>query len=197
MRHEILIVDDEESYGCSLQHLFAQEGYRAVTVQSGAEALALLQEGGAELALVDYLLPDIDGVELLARINEQPNPPLCMMLTAYGTIEEAVRAMRVGAFDYVTKSADLGLVLAKATKALEAQRIRRELEGASGIEIVFRPGVDTLDDVNRELLGRALELARGHKGRAAELLGISRFALGRRCEKYGITPPATEEPERG
>jgi transcriptional regulator with PAS, ATPase and Fis domain len=76
------------------------------------------------------------------------------------------------------------------TPDLLPERVRgagaRLREGGNGIQILFRPGVDTLDEVNRELLRRALELCGGRKTRAAELLGISRYALNRKCEKYGL-----------
>ncbi|MGD9124969.1 MAG: response regulator, partial [Desulfarculaceae bacterium] len=103
---KVLVVDDElgmrESIGAWLQ----KEGYRPVKAASGEEALALMEKESFELALVDIKMPGMDGLELLNHIKAHYPETLVVIITAYGSIESSVRAMKEGAADYLLKPFD-------------------------------------------------------------------------------------------
>src|SRR5215212_3989433 len=122
----LLIVDDEELVRWSLRERFRREGY--AVVEAGTAAAALEQvTGGIDLVLLDYRLPDGDGLTVLRRIKElAPDTPVILM-TAFSTVENAVEAMKHGAYHYLNKPFNLDDVAAMVEKALETSRLRREV----------------------------------------------------------------------
>jgi two-component system, NtrC family, response regulator AtoC len=122
----LLIVDDEELIRWSLrERLSSSEGH--IVVEAGTAAGALDQVSGADLVLLDYRLPDGDGLTVLRQIKEQaPDTPVILM-TAYSTIENAVAAMKHGAYHYLNKPFNLDEVVVMVEKALETSRLRREV----------------------------------------------------------------------
>jgi two-component system response regulator AtoC len=122
----LLVVDDEELIRSSLRERFESEGYRVLAAESAAQALARLDEG-VDLALLDYRLPDGDGIELLKGLRSREPDLLVVLMTAYASVERAVEAMKRGAYDYVQKPFDLDQVQLLVERALETTRLRREV----------------------------------------------------------------------
>jgi len=122
----ILIADDEPNIRRVLEATFQREGYSVLTAENGRKALELLKANGAtDLLISDLIMPDINGVELLECVREtSPQLPV-VMITAHGTIKTAVDAMRLGAFDYITKPFDMDELKVLVKKAIE----RRTLAG--------------------------------------------------------------------
>jgi two-component system NtrC family response regulator len=122
----LLIVDDEKNYLVVLEALLSPEGYEIMTSDKAQEALRLLQEADVDLVLTDMKMPGMSGMELLEEAKKiKPEVPVIMM-TAYGTIEMAVEAMKKHAYDYITKpfqNEELKLTL---RKALENYRLVKE-----------------------------------------------------------------------
>lgn len=113
----ILIVDDEVNMRRILDATLHREGYRTVTAEHGAGALSVLKSQPVDIVLTDLKMPGIDGMTLLRECNAQyPGIPL-IMLTAHGTVETAVEAMKIGAFDYITKPFDIGEIRNALQKA--------------------------------------------------------------------------------
>ncbi|MCE5312711.1 MAG: sigma-54 dependent transcriptional regulator [Nitrospiraceae bacterium] len=103
MQDRILIVEDEATLASSLKRVFQKEGYEVTTAGSAEDGLSLLEEGFYDLVISDIVLPGISGIEFLKRIRErQPELPV-IIITAYGSMETAVEALRAGAYDYVVK----------------------------------------------------------------------------------------------
>ncbi len=122
MTFRTLIVDDEETYALSLKRLLSRRGVEAHVAGTAQAGLAAARAGGFDLVILDYMLPDGNGLDLIPPLRALRPPPTVLMMTAYGTIENAVEAMRRGASDYLTKSPELpGIV----ERVVETERIAR------------------------------------------------------------------------
>jgi two-component system response regulator HydG len=122
----ILIVDDEESHRLMLRAHLEQEGFATVEAMDGQEAIAKAAERNVDLILMDIRMPRLDGMEALLRIKQlNPTIPVIMM-TAYGSIESAVKALQAGATDYLTKPLDSNELIVKVQKALRYHQLEEE-----------------------------------------------------------------------
>jgi DNA-binding NtrC family response regulator len=122
----ILVVDDEELIRWSLVERMRAEGYDVLEASTGEAALEYARDG-VDLVLLDYKLPDTDGVTVLKRIKELDPDALVILLTAYASVETAVEAMKEGAFHFANKPFDLDDVAFLVSRALETTRLRREV----------------------------------------------------------------------
>ena len=131
----ILIIDDEESIRDSLQVLLTMEGYRVETASDASSGLDALGRKTYDLILLDLMLPDRSGLEVLEEVRQYDSATPIVMLTAYGTVESAVKAIQLGADDFITKPWNndklvLGIEQTVSRRRLEAEnrRLRSELQ---------------------------------------------------------------------
>jgi two-component system, NtrC family, response regulator AtoC len=122
----ILIVDDEELIRWSLRERLRSEGYETVEAGTGEAALEGFKEG-IDLVLLDYRLPDTDGLSVLRELKKQDPDVLVILLTSFVSVETAVEAMKLGAFHFANKPFNLDEVAATVARALETTRLRREV----------------------------------------------------------------------
>ena len=122
----ILIVDDEAGIRDSLAGVLTDEGYSASSAESGEACLERLRKGAFDVVLLDIWLPGIDGVETLERIRQLDNPPEVIMISGHGTIETAVRATKLGAYDFLEKPLSLDKTLILVKNAVESKKLERE-----------------------------------------------------------------------
>jgi DNA-binding NtrC family response regulator len=121
----VLVVDDEPPFRALLRDILEGAGHAVTEARDGAEALAFLDRGAFDVVLTDRQMPKVDGLELVRRIRARPSPPPVVVLTAHGSIPEAVDAVRLGAADYITKP----LPSPGALVDLVASLLPREEEG--------------------------------------------------------------------
>jgi len=124
---QILIIEDEKLIRWSIKSRLEQEGYRVDQAEDGKTGLSRLEGDDFDLLLLDFRLPDMTGFEILERVREKFPEMSVVMMTAYGTVESAVRAMKLGAFDYLTKPVNLDELTLVVQKALETTHLRREV----------------------------------------------------------------------
>src|SRR5216110_1358749 len=124
--HNILIVDDEPGIRQSLKGVLEDEGYKASVAESGEACIESLRKRPFDVVLLDVWLPGMDGLETLEKVREIENAPEVIMISGHGTIETAVRATKLGAYDFLEKplSVDKTLILLK--NAIDSKRLRLE-----------------------------------------------------------------------
>ncbi|MGD9899120.1 MAG: sigma-54-dependent transcriptional regulator [Calditrichaceae bacterium] len=128
MKTRLLIVDDEIDALELMEELFESKGYEAATATNGLEALACIKEDEPDIILTDIRMPEMDGMQFLQVLNkEYPNIPV-IMVTAHGTIETAVEAMKMGARDYILKPLRLDEILAKVERISQLSSLLKENE---------------------------------------------------------------------
>ncbi len=134
-----LVVDDEASARSGLAKLLQQEGFDVVTAADGGAALSLVEEAPPDIVITDLRMPGVDGIELVTRLAKtMPNLPV-IVVTAFGDVESAVKAMRAGADDYITKPIDFDVLSLSVERALsrsaltaEAESLRTQVREKSG-----------------------------------------------------------------
>lgn len=115
---KILVVDDEEELRLAVVKTLQRAGYEVSSAAGGAEALEKLSAGAVDLVVSDFLMPEMDGVELLRRVGQTRSPVRFIIVTGHGTIEKAVEAMRLGATDFLEKPLNRAALLDAVSKAL-------------------------------------------------------------------------------
>jgi len=128
MEERILIVDDEETICSMFYRRLTREGYSCVTAQNGKEALRHFYKDSFSLIISDIKMPEMDGIELLKEVKAVHPGTLMIMVTAYPEIDLALEAMRLGAYDFIIKPADLELVILSVKRAFEKKRLEDEVE---------------------------------------------------------------------
>jgi two-component system, NtrC family, response regulator HydG len=124
----ILIVDDEPDVLGFMQRLLEPRGYEVDTATSGAQALESMSERAPSLVITDLRMPHLDGIDLLSKVRQQAPGLPAIVLTAAGDISTAVRAMRAGAADYLTKPVDVGALLLAVERAIERRNLVTEAD---------------------------------------------------------------------
>ncbi|RCK77570.1 MAG: Response regulator of zinc sigma-54-dependent two-component system [Ignavibacteriae bacterium] len=137
----ILIVDDEQIVRESLYRWFIEDGFRVETAENGADALRKLQKSSFDIAFVDIRMPGMDGLELQRRIKEIDKSISIIIITAFASVESAVRALKEGAYDYVTKPIDpdelshiVSNIINQKKLMLENIQLKQKIEDLSQVE---------------------------------------------------------------
>jgi DNA-binding NtrC family response regulator len=132
MSDKILIVDDEPSNRKILTQELTHKGFAVDTAGGGNEAFAKIEAAPPDLVILDYMMPDLSGLEVLKALRKRGNDIPVIMITAYGSIERAVEVMKAGAYDFITRPFDPDYIELVIRKALERQILKREVEVLTG-----------------------------------------------------------------
>jgi two-component system response regulator AtoC len=122
----VLVIDDEENLRHYLQVILGEAGYQVETAQDGKEGLAKMQRHAWDIILCDIKMPTMDGMALLKAAKEKGLEGTIIMMSAYGTVDTAVEAMKIGAYDYVSKPFNADEIILTLKKAEERERLREE-----------------------------------------------------------------------
>jgi two-component system NtrC family response regulator len=193
----ILVVDDEKNYLLVMKELLAEEGYEVLTAQSASAALEILAETDPDLVITDMKMPGRSGLELLEQIKQKdPQMPVIMM-TAFGTVEKAVEAMRKGAYDYITKPFDNEILKKTVATSLRLWRVIKENRFLSAeLQAKFGPSdligksraINQVRDLIQKVAGtKATVLVTGESGTGKELVARAVHAQSPRRDKPMIS----------
>lgn len=128
MSETILIVDDEPSNRKILAQELAHGGYAVDTARGGREALAMIDATAPDLLILDYMMPDLSGLDVLKQLREKGIDTPVIMITAYGSVDRAVEAMKAGAYDFITRPFDPDHIDLVIRKALEHRALKRAVD---------------------------------------------------------------------
>jgi len=185
----ILIVDDERAIQRSLRGVLEDEGYRVTAVGSAEEALARLADDAPDLVFLDIWMPGMDGLEALAEIKQRRRETAVVMISGHGTIETAVKATKLGAYDFVEKPLSLEKTLLVVERTLEHARLEQQHRQLRerverGQEIVGKSSV--IDELRQQIAVAAPTTGRvlihGESGAGKELVARAIHARSTRAE---------------
>lgn len=126
-RPKILVVDDDINWRNMLIDILASENYQTIPAGDGEEAIKKVKDNELNLVLLDLILPDINGLEVLKKIKEEKPDLAVIMFTGFGSIKDAVTATKIGAYDFLEKPSDREKILLTVRNALEKERMQREI----------------------------------------------------------------------
>jgi DNA-binding NtrC family response regulator len=201
----ILLVDDDERLRRAAGKVLAAEGYQVAAAASGAEALEHLKQPGLALVVSDLRLPDLDGIALLKKARELVPEVEVVMITGHGSVEKAVEAMRLGAYDFIQKPLDSAALLKTAAKALEKQRLasenrqlRRELRQRRGVDALI--GESAPMQAVKKLIGQIAPtevnvLIQGESGTGKEIVADALHELSDRRDRTLVKISCAAIPE--
>ncbi len=192
-RPQILLVDDDERLRNAAGKVLAAEGYRVASAECGREALDMLKESSVALLISDLRLPDLDGIALLKQVRELRPEAEVVMITGHGSVEKAVEAMRLGAYDFIQKPLDSSALLKTVAKALEKQRLaaenrqlRHQLQKQQGVDALIgdSPAIQEVKKLVRQIAPTDVNvLIQGESGTGKEIVADALQHLSDRRDK--------------
>jgi len=193
----ILVVDDKDSMRNMLTETLTDEGYRVDCAPDGRRALELVRNKSYDLVLTDLKMPDVDGLEVLGNVNAIDSDTAVIVMTAYGTIEDAVAAIKKGAYDFITKPFDTDHLCVLVNRALENRRLvaentllRQELLAGHGFSNIIGQNekmVEISGLIQKVAKSDATVLLQGESGTGKELFARAIHSLSLRKDRPYIT----------
>jgi two-component system nitrogen regulation response regulator NtrX len=202
MHHTILIIDDEKDIRTALTGILEDEGYQVLNAESGAEGIECARQELPDLILLDIWMPGMDGLETLEKLKQQLPQVTVIMISGHGTIETAVRATKLGAFDFIEKPLSLEKVLISVANALQMQELKVEnaelkRSASADYELIGEaPGIVTVrEQIRRVAPTSAAVLINGENGSGKESIAFAIHCSSPRRERPFITVHCSDIPE--
>jgi len=191
---KVLVAEDEAHLGQILSNFLSGRGYAVSTVTDGRAALDTLRAEAFDVALLDIVMPELDGLEVLKQVRADVDPPEVIIITGNGTIETAISAMKLGAYDYMSKPYRMAEIDVLVRRAWEKRRLAREnvllqsqlqrAGGSSEIDTEYAPLIAVLEMVARVAPSDSPVLITGESGTGKELVANMLHRLSERAGPF-------------
>ncbi|MEZ4270571.1 MAG: sigma-54 dependent transcriptional regulator [Myxococcota bacterium] len=200
----VLVVDDEHGILESLRKIFQREGYRVSITDSGIEALDIIREHRTDVVLADIMMPKMSGIELLRAVKAISPSVEVLMMTAFGSVENAVECMREGAYDFISKPLKRAIVVRSVQRALERralvsenQILKQAIEASDSGDLIGQSTAmrRTLDVVAQAAPSEATILLTGESGTGKEMIARRVHQLSERRSKPWVAVNCAALPE--
>jgi len=195
VRPRVLVVDDEESVRFFLLKTLRKEGYDVEAVASGRAAVDRIAKAAFDVVLTDIVMPEVSGLDVLKAVHEMDKDAVVILMTAHGSVENAIDALHLGAFDYLLKPFETKELLVRITRGLAQRTVEREnrkLRFFVSKQLAEGSKEDGLASARREwekgYIEDLLRQTHGNVTKAAELAQISRPNLHKKLRALGIDP---------
>lgn len=205
LRDKILVVEDEKSMRAILQMFFENEGFNVSTASDGIEALSMIEEDIFDVIVTDIKMPKLDGMELLKKVKEISPATMVIMITAFGTKESAIEAMKIGAYDYINKPFNMDELRIIVKRALEKKKLteevsllRQKIETTYALENIIgqSPKMQELFKIIPKIAQSSSHvLISGESGSGKELFARALHNLSQRKDKNFVTINCSAFPE--
>ena len=171
---KILVVDDESIIRDNLKRILTEESYTVVTVPTGEKALSVLEENDLDVMLLDLNLPDISGLEVLQKAKELDPELMVIIITGYASVESAVKALKLGAYDYIKKPFKADVIKLIVRLAFDAQNLKKQVGNLQRRikPIPTRLNIIAESEQMQQILTQVTEVAR-HEGATILITGES------------------------
>ena len=174
LKAKILIVDDEEGIQKGCRRVLAEHGFHLEAASTIKEGLQKFQDSSFDLVLLDVMLPDGKGIDIIPRLHESDPDLVCVVMTGYATVELAVQAMKAGAYNFITKPFSADLLLLTVNQGLEKRQLSRDVKRLKSFEhevsqlwSLAKGELDGFDQLNKDFIGpAAFRLTIAHEFRA-------------------------------
>ncbi|MBM7856152.1 two-component system NtrC family response regulator [Desulfohalotomaculum tongense] len=200
----ILVIDDEERMCWALERALSKEGYQVITTTKGLKGIKLVMDKDPSMVILDLKMPDIDGIEVLQKIKEYNSNIPVIMITAHGTIETAIEAMKIGAEDYITKPfklEELKVIIKKALRVNHLQDqidyFRKELSMKYGRMIGQSDAMKEINTLIRQVAKtNTTVLITGESGTGKEVTAVAIHQASNRADKPFVVVNCAALPEQ-
>jgi len=174
LKARILIIDDEDGIQKGCRRVLAEHGFHLEAAFTIKEGLQKIKETRFDLVLLDLMLPDGKGIDIIPLLHERDPDLVCVVMTGYATVELAVQAMKAGAYNFITKPFSADLLLLTVNQGLEKRQLSRDVKRLKNFEhevsqlwLLAKGEVDGFDQLNRDFIGpAAFRLTIAHEFRA-------------------------------
>ena len=174
LKARILIIDDEDGIQKGCRKVLAQHGFHIEAACTIKEGLEKIRDNSFDLVLLDVMLPDGKGIDIIPRLHERDPDLVCVVMTGYATVELAVQAMKAGAYSFITKPFSADLLLLTVNQGLEKRQLSRDVKRLKSFEhevsqlwSLAKGELDGFDQLNRDFIGpAAFRLTIAHEFRA-------------------------------
>ena len=174
LKAKILIVDDEEGIQKGCRRVLAEHGFQLEAASTIKEGLQKIQDSSFDLVLLDVMLPDGKGIDIIPQLHERDPDLGCVVMTGYATVELAVQAMKAGAYNFITKPFSADLLLLTVNQGLEKRQLSRDVKRLKSFEhevsqlwSLAKGELDGFDQLNKDFIGpAAFRLTIAHEFRA-------------------------------
>ncbi|MHC4939729.1 MAG: sigma-54-dependent transcriptional regulator [Planctomycetota bacterium] len=191
----ILVVDDEESVRFFLQRGLTKAGYHVDEASSGGEAIEKLGALPYDVVLTDLVMPEVSGLDVLAAAQEMDGGAVVILMTAHGSVDNAIDALRLGACDYLAKPFEMKELLVTVERGLDRRSMERENRKLRFLVNKVEQEPEAPEGLlasrrewEKRYLADLLRQTRGNVTKAAELAKISRPNLHKKLKQLGISP---------